>query len=123
MSSRDPRDLLPLSAPMLNVFLALGRSSLHGYAIMQSIDEKTGGLAVILPGTLYSTLNRMLDDGLIVESTTRPAAADDDRRRRYYEVTPFGQRVAAAEAERLDALLALARRERLTADTLNPREG
>ena len=61
MKPSDPGDLLPLSTPVFHILLALGQESLHGYGIMQAIESKTGGAATVLPGTLYTTLNRMLD--------------------------------------------------------------
>ncbi|MGD2067269.1 MAG: helix-turn-helix transcriptional regulator [Gemmatimonadota bacterium] len=109
--SRDPADHLPLGTPVLHILLALGRERLHGYAIMQGIEEKTGGKARILPGTLYTTLNRMLEDGLVEEAPAPPDAPDDDRRRRYYRVTDLGRDVVAAEADRLSVLLDVARRD------------
>jgi DNA-binding PadR family transcriptional regulator len=112
MTTRDPSDFVPLGAPVLHVLLALGRDRLHGYAIMKTIEEETGGRAVILPGTLYSTLNRMEDDGLIVE-TDPPPGDEVDRRRRYYRTTEFGRRVVAAESERMEVLLEVARRQKL----------
>jgi DNA-binding PadR family transcriptional regulator len=60
-------------------------------------------------GTLYRSLQRMIDQGLVRETDTRPAAKDDDERRRYYRLTPFGGAVARAEADRLAALVKLAR--------------
>lgn len=116
MSRTDPTEFLPLSAPVLHILLALGQDRLHGYAIMQSIEAKTGGRASVLPGTLYSTLNRMLDDGLIEEAEERPE--DDDKRRRYYRITDLGRRAVAAEAERMAVLLDVARHERLVGDDL-----
>lgn len=104
---------LPLSTPVLHVLLALGRGRLHGYAIMQAIEEKTDGAASILPGTLYTTLNRMLADGLIEESEAPADEPDDDRRRRYYRATAFGREVVAAESRRMEILLKVARREKL----------
>jgi DNA-binding PadR family transcriptional regulator len=111
--ARNPEELLPLSPPVLHILLALGRDDLHGYAIMQAIEEKTGGRARILPGTLYSTLNRMLDEGLIEDSPRRPEAGEDDPRRRYYRLTDFGRAVVAAEADRMSVLIDVAKRERL----------
>lgn len=111
MTRRDASSLLPLSTPVLHVLLALGRTRLHGYGIMQAIEEKTGGAATILPGTLYTTLNRMLSDGLIEEVAAPKSAPDDDRRRRYYRITRFGEDVVAAEAERMSVLLEVARRD------------
>lgn len=109
----DASDHLPLSTPALHVLLALGHGRLHGYAIMQTIEEKTGGAASILPGTLYTTLNRMLDDGLIEDSDAPDDEPDDDRRRRYYRATDFGREVVAAESRRMEILLDVARREKL----------
>ena len=119
--TRQIEQFLPLSPPVFHILLALGQDQLHGYAIMQSIEAKTGGRAHVLPGTLYSTMNRMLDDGLIEESPDRPP--DADRRRRYYGVTQFGRQVIAAEAERMAVLLAVARREKLTVDVGEVPEG
>ena len=101
----------PLSTPVFHVLLALGHERLHGYGIMQAIERKTGGVARILPGTLYTTLNRMLSDGLVEEAPPPDDAPDDDRRRRYYRVTTAGRDVVAAEAERMSVLLDVARRD------------
>lgn len=111
MSRRDASDLLPLSTPVLHILLALGHDRMHGYGIMQAIEQKTEGAAKILPGTLYTTLNRMLADGLVEEAQPPRDAPDDDRRRRYYVITPFGREVVAAEAERMSVLLEVARRD------------
>jgi len=111
MTTADPSRLLPLSTPVLHILLALGHQKLHGYGIMQAIEEKTAGAATILPGTLYTTLNRMLADGLIEESPAPKSAPDDDRRRRYYRITRFGEEVVAAEAGRMELLLEVARRD------------
>lgn len=108
---RDPTELLPLSTPVMHILLALGRDRLHGYAIMQAIEDKTGGSARLLPGTLYTTLNRMLEDGLLEEAPPGPDDPDDDRRRRYYRITDFGTQVVAAESERMAVLLDVARRD------------
>jgi DNA-binding PadR family transcriptional regulator len=111
MSRSDASDLLPLSTPVLHILLALGQERLHGYGIMQAIEQKTEGAARILPGTLYTTLNRMLADGLVQEARPPKDAPDDDRRRRYYRTTPFGMEVVAAEAGRMSLLLEVARRD------------
>ncbi len=111
MSSETERraaEFMPLGVPVFHILLALGREIRHGYGILEAIDEKTDGEAVILPGTLYVTMNRMLDDGLI-EPADRPKGAD--ARRRYYRVTPLGHAVVAAEARRLEVLLGVARAE------------
>ena len=105
---RDPRELLPLSPPVFHILLALGNRRLHGYAIMQGIEQRTNGKVTVLPGTLYSSIARMLEDGLVEETSHRPNPADDDQRRRYYRSTRFGKAVARAEAERMALLLHVA---------------
>jgi len=70
-------------------------------AIMQEVEESTGGKVVLAPGTLYRAIKRMLDTGLIVEVSNRPVAAGDDERRRYYRLTDEGHRAAAAERRRM----------------------
>lgn len=108
MSRPEVDALLPLSTPVLHVLLALGHGQLHGYAIVQAIEEKTDGVATILPGTLYATLHRMLEGGLIEGADSPHDAADEDRRRRYYRITELGREVMAAEAERMSVLVDLA---------------
>jgi DNA-binding PadR family transcriptional regulator len=110
-SKRDPQGFLPLTAADFNILLALSDGAKHGYGIMQEITKHTGGK--LGPGTLYGAIKRLLEDDLIEESATRPDPAHDDERRRYYRLTEFGQRVAAAEAARLEALVRLARNRRL----------
>ncbi len=98
-----------LSTPGLYVLLALGDGAMHGYAIMQSLAERSGGSVRILPGTLYSTIKKLLADGL-VEACDPPRDADsDDARRRYYRVTKAGRAAAEAETRRLAVLVKLGR--------------
>ena len=106
--------LLPLPPAVLHILIALGEGEKHGYAIMQDVAERTDGRVRMSPGTLYGSMRKMLDDGLIEESFRK----GDDERRRYYRVTKFGRSVAAAEAARLTSLL---RHARLTG--LVPRRG
>lgn len=102
----DPRDVLPLSPPVYHVLLALGESTAHGYAIMGAFEGLTGGREELLPGTLYATLARMVESGLIEEAPSPDP--DADARRRYYRVTAWGRTVAAAESARLRLLLSVA---------------
>ncbi|HEX5760758.1 MAG TPA: PadR family transcriptional regulator, partial [Thermoanaerobaculia bacterium] len=81
-------DLLPLPAAAFHILVALAESDRHGYAIMQEVTERTGGRAKLNPGTLYTTLRRLLEQGLIVELGDREVAAGQDERRRYYRLTP-----------------------------------
>ncbi|MCH7565695.1 MAG: helix-turn-helix transcriptional regulator [Gemmatimonadetes bacterium] len=99
-------DLLPLSPPVYYILLALGVDTLHGYAIMQAFDGLMGGTERLLPGTLYATLARMMETGLIEEAP--PPEFEGDPRRRYYSVTEFGRVAAAGESERLRRLLEVA---------------
>lgn len=99
---------LPLSPAAFHILIALGEGDKHGYAVMQEVVERTGGALRMSPGTLYGTIRKMLEEGLIEESFGR-AAPTNDERRRYYRLTRFGRAVAAAEADRLSALLHHAR--------------
>ena len=101
----DVERRLPLAPAVLHILIALGEGEKHGYAVMQEVAERTDGKVRMSPGTLYGSIRKMLDDGLIAESF-RPA---DDERRRFYRVTKFGRAVAAAEADRLASLLRHAR--------------
>jgi DNA-binding PadR family transcriptional regulator len=102
--------LLPLPPVTFHVLIALADGERHGYAILQEVAARTGGAVKLGAGTLYRSIQRMLEQGLIEESDERPAPALDDERRRYYGITRFGERVARAEARRLAQLVSLARR-------------
>jgi DNA-binding PadR family transcriptional regulator len=112
--SKEGRYAVPLSAPVFQILVALADQDRHGYAIMQDVAARTSGRMKLSPGTLYGSIKRMLDDGLIVELDERPDPDDDDERRRYYRLTPFGREVAQAEADRLTTLLRQARASGLT---------
>jgi len=103
----------PLTAAMFHVLLALAGDDLHGYAILKEVELRTGGKVRLSTGTLYGIIKRLLNDGLIVELRPRPADSADDERRRYYRLTPPGRQVAAAEAERMDEVLSIARSRNL----------
>ena len=81
----------------------------HGYAIIQDVAARTGGELKLSAGTLYRSIQRMLEQGLIVETRERPAPELDDERRRYYRITKFGIAVARAETRRIAQLVKLAR--------------
>jgi DNA-binding PadR family transcriptional regulator len=105
----DTDALLPLPTATFHILVALAEEDLHGYAIMQDVAARTGGSLKLSAGTLYRSVQRMLEQGLIIEISTRPAPEMDDERRRYYRITPFGRSVATAEAGRLAQMLKLAR--------------
>jgi DNA-binding PadR family transcriptional regulator len=105
----DPDSLLPLPAATFHILLALGEGDRHGYAIMERVRERTRGEVKLSPGTLYRSIQRMLEQGLVEETRERPAPEYDDERRRYYRLTPLGAAAARAEAGRLVDLVRLAR--------------
>jgi DNA-binding PadR family transcriptional regulator len=104
-----PESLLPLPPATFHILVAVADDDRHGYAIIQDIEVRTGGELRLSAGTLYRSIQRMLEQGLITEPRERPAPADDDERRRYYRITPFGEAVARAEARRLSQLVKMAR--------------
>ena len=112
-SSRAPEAFLPLTPAVFQILLALADGERHGYGIMRDITERSQGTVRMGPGTLYGTIQRMLADGLIAVADERPDPAHDDERRRYYRLTDLGQRVARAEALRLEELVRLARTKRV----------
>jgi DNA-binding PadR family transcriptional regulator len=106
---KEAESFLPLPPATFHILMALADDDRHGYAIMQDVVERTGGALKLSAGTLYRSIQRMLEQGLIVEPRRRPSPADDDERRRYYRITPLGAAVARAETERLADLLRMAR--------------
>jgi len=100
-------DAAPLRPLIFQILLLLNESELHGYGIMQVINERAGRNVILGPGTLYRTLKELRDEGFIEESP----AADD--RRRVYRLSDAGERAARAEAERMAAIVERARAGRL----------
>jgi DNA-binding PadR family transcriptional regulator len=98
----DADALLPLTPQVFHLLVALADRDLHGYAIMQDVSARTNGKLRLSPGTLYGSIKRLLEQGLIIE-------LENDARRRYYRLTPFGRKVVKAEAARLMELVAQAR--------------
>jgi DNA-binding PadR family transcriptional regulator len=101
--------MLPLLPATFHILVALADEDRHGYAIIQDVAARTDGSIRLSPGTLYRSIQRMLEDGLIVETDERPSPEDDDERRRYYRLTTLGAAVAKAEAARLMDLVRMAR--------------
>lgn len=107
----DPAEvaaMLPLPPATFHILLALATEDRHGYGIIQEVEARTGGELRLSPGTLYRSIQRLLEQGLITEPKRRLTASDDPRRR-YYRITPFGTAVARAETRRLTHLVRLAR--------------
>jgi DNA-binding PadR family transcriptional regulator len=103
----------PLTPAVFHILLSLADGEKHGYGIMQEVAGRTGDAFLMGPGTLYGTLKRMLEAGLVEESGERPDPALENQRRRYYRLTRQGRRAAAQEAERLAALVRVARAKAL----------
>jgi DNA-binding PadR family transcriptional regulator len=104
----QPTDLTPLSPAVFHILLSLGEGERHGYALRREIAQRTGGKLKLGPGVLYGSIHKMLEWELIKESDERPDPHLDDERRRYYRITPYGRKVAQAEAARMRGLVQLA---------------
>jgi DNA-binding PadR family transcriptional regulator len=116
--SRDINALLPLQHAEFHILLALSVGDCHGYGIIQDVEARTDGALRLSPGTLYRTIQRLLEQGLVEEPRRpdRPAGRDDPRRR-YYRITPLGTSVARAETHRLADLVRLAKHVWRTAES------
>src|SRR3989440_12711205 len=106
---RSVESFLPLTAAVFHILVTLADGEAHGYAIMQEVARRSGGVVRLGPGTLYGAISRLLEDNLIEESEERPDPEKDDTRRRYYRLTKWGGEVLAAETERLADLVRAAR--------------
>ena len=102
------RRLDPLPSAAFQILLALVEEDQHGYGIMRQVQEQTGGSMRLGPGTLYSSIQALLEEGLIAE-----VEAGEDARRRTYSLTKAGHTLACAEAERLAGVLRVARARRV----------
>lgn len=116
--SRDPRSFLPLTPLAYQVLLALADSQRHGYGIIREVDDRTDGIVRIRTGTLYTLLQRLLEEQLVTPAEgPPPGATDDDRkddeRRKYYQLTELGCDVLAAETRRMELLVGDARRKQV----------
>jgi DNA-binding PadR family transcriptional regulator len=108
-----PDRFLPLTFAVFHILLALVDGEKHGYGIILEVEAQTDRKLRLAPGTLYGAISRLRNEGLIEETDERPDPTFDDQRRRYYRLTDLGRRVVVAEAERLDALVRMARAKQL----------
>ena len=113
----DVDALLPLPPVTFHILVALVDGERHGYAIIQDVEARTEGELRMSAGTLYRSVARMVEQGLIAEVTPRRRTMNEDERRRYYRITSFGTAVARAEMRRLSQLIRLARASGLTPET------
>ena len=107
----------PLTPAVLHILLALSTQDRHGYGIMKQVEADSQGKVKMGPGTLYGSIGRMLDAGLIRESDKRIDPAMDDERRVYYKLSGVGRNVLAAELQRYREVVAVAKKNRLSPST------
>jgi DNA-binding PadR family transcriptional regulator len=110
------RKLDPLPAAAFQILLSLAECGLHGYAIMRQVEEQTAGKVRLGPGTLYSSIQALLEEGLIEEVDPGAATGHSDaprERRRSYRLTTAGRKIARNEAQRLADILRVARARRI----------
>jgi DNA-binding PadR family transcriptional regulator len=105
--------LNPLPSAAFHILLSLADEDLHGYAIMRRVEEQTEGRMRMGPGTLYSSVQALLEEGFIEEIEDRAGKQPGQERRRYYHLTPAGRKLAQSEADRLAGLLRLARAKKI----------
>lgn len=103
----------PLTPAVLHILLALSTEERHGYGIMKEVESDSHGKVKMGPGTLYGSLGRMMEAGLVGESDKKVDPELDDERRIYYKITALGQATLAAELERYREVVALARKRQL----------
>ncbi len=113
------RKLTPMRPVVFEILLLLNERDLHGYGIMTVLKERKQGRFILGPGTLYRTLKEMKGKGLIEPAGRRAAEDADNERRLYYSITPFGRRVASAEARRMARLVRTADLGGLLSDAEN----
>jgi DNA-binding PadR family transcriptional regulator len=107
------RKLDPLPSAAFQILLSLAGEDLHGYGIMRQVAEQTDGRMRLGPGTLYSSIQTLLDEKFIEEVDPREDPKVGHQRRRYYRLTAVGRKLARSEAERLADLLRVARAKRI----------
>ena len=105
MNDVDCQRFLPLKPQWFHILLSLAGEEQHGYGIMREVLQRTGGKVRLWPATLYGSIKRLIEAGLIEESDERPAPELDDARRRYYRLTSLGKSALDAECERLQELV------------------
>ena len=111
MATNSPNT--PLTPAVLHILLALSSEERHGYGIMKQVESESQGKVKMGPGTLYGSLGRMMEAGLIRESDKKVDPEMDDERRIYYAITGLGKGALAAELERYREVVAVARRKQL----------
>ena len=106
-------NIQPLTPAVFHILLALSSGERHGYGIMKQVEADSQGKVSMGPGTLYGSLKRMLDAGLVRESDKRVDPEMDDQRRIYYQITGIGAEALAAELERYQRIVSIAYQRKL----------
>lgn len=117
-STTNSKSNAPLTPAVLHILLALSTQERHGYGIMKQVESDSQGKVNMGPGTLYGSLSRMMDAGLIRETDKKIDPEMDDERRVYYKITNLGKKALAAELERYNEVVAVAKQKRLSPGTL-----
>jgi DNA-binding PadR family transcriptional regulator len=108
----------PLTPAVFHILLALSSGERHGYGIMKQVEADSQGKVSMGPGTLYGSLKRMLDAGLVREGDKRIDPEMDDERRIYYQITGMGAEALAAELERYQRIVTIAQQRKLFPKTI-----
>jgi DNA-binding PadR family transcriptional regulator len=114
-TAQSHEELLPLKTAWFHILLALSEGALHGFAIRESVEERTGGRVKLYPANLYGSIQDLTELGLL-DALSDEEQPDDDRRRQYYELTAGGREVLRLEADRLQQLVDAARASRALAN-------
>jgi DNA-binding PadR family transcriptional regulator len=96
MVKDDINQYLPLTESTYYIMLTLGEP-LHGYAVMQKVEEISKGTVRVGPGTLYGALTALEKEGLIVK-------VKEENRRKSYVLTPKGKKVLIKQIKRLEIM-------------------
>jgi DNA-binding PadR family transcriptional regulator len=113
----DLQHLLPLTPAVFSILFALADGEKHGYAIMQAVSRISDNQFRMGPGTLYTTIQRLLDLGLIEKTESAGGQSDHENRRRYYKLTRTGKAILAADLSRMESVVRLARDKKLVPKT------
>lgn len=116
MSPHELHAYLPLNPRVFALLFALLEGPAHGYRLKQAIEERSEGAVTMDPGSLYRTIAKLVDEGIVQEASPPDDEVGEDARRRYYAITDLGRRLVAAEASRLRHLLAHGEQARLLPD-------
>ena len=109
----------PLTPAVFHILLTLSTGERHGYGIMKQVEADSQGKVTMGPGTLYGSLKRMLDAGLVRESDKRVDPEMDDERRIYYQITGVGAQALAEELERYQRIVTIAQQRKLYPKTFS----